>query len=141
MPLAAKPLSVRRAELTDTVALIKDRYDRLPGTADGIATFLAQQDASGQRGSAHNCALGDWLGANLAPGYLLRIDDDMAKVIDATTEGRKGAVMYVFPHLAHITTFIRRFDNGDYPDLDANPSAEPEPAGQAPDDDATPLAA
>lgn len=114
-----------RPPLEVVVSQIQDRLDRLPATADAIAEFLANYGATGRRNSAFNCALGAWLGANLHTGYLLRIDDTMAAVIDAVRQGRAGAEMHVFPLLANVTTFVRGFDRGHYPDLVSEPLTVP----------------
>lgn len=98
------------------IATITERLDRLPSDPDHVAEYLLALGYTGRRNSAaHRCPLARYLSDNLA-GVAVRVDDldDQISVLDGDLTGR---LVHIEPLLPGLTTFIRRFDDGEYPDL------------------------
>lgn len=113
VPAASEPdLPAHRLDLV--ITRVQERLNRLPSRADTIAEFLHQLNITGTPHSGLACPLGLYLGANLPPTYVVRVDKDQIQIVDAEPTGR---VRYTIALVAHLTTFVRRFDALKYPFL------------------------
>lgn len=82
----------------------------LPDTADGIAAYLIEQECRGRRRNARCCPVANYL---TGTGEFFDADVDPA-LIDALIEGDQEARVET---PAHIAEFIKRFDDGEWPEL------------------------
>lgn len=98
------------------IGVLNARLDALPTRPDVIAQFLTRRGIAGQRGSADCCPLHRYLMANLPTGYLLYVDDHEISMLDP-----RGRLLLHIPLVGHVTTFLRRFDAGDFPNLTERP--------------------
>lgn len=107
-------LPISTPPLDEVVAMVQDRLDRLPGRPEQIAEFLEARGYRGVLRSAYRCPFSIYLGENVHATYIVRTDDDE---IDICRYNRPGHPLHRIPALAYITTFIRNFDRGAYPEL------------------------
>lgn len=89
---------------------------KLGNTPDDIATLLSQCGATGQRNNSHNNPITEYLNMIMPTGFgTLRGVGTGAVLIDNVPGDDRGICFDTPPPVA---AFLRKFDQGDYPELE-----------------------
>jgi len=91
---------------------VKEAMSKLSGLkADEIATFLVEQGVRGEFGSAHRCAIANYIRKTTG--------ENSVSVTDFVTIWQDArAVLHKEAIPLNVFEFIDRFDDGDYPELE-----------------------